>query len=142
MSITDYKVDAEPEQRMRNFEEINSLFDVSQDEVRDAADAAGVHTYIDGMTYYFFANCIREGRNLRSTMEDDEDIGTLYDDMHEYADGCVPHQSYVAMYIWVDTGYDTQSALEFGIGVDEIVRCAQTQLYQYAQDVIISVLEG
>tara|TARA_R100000988_G_C3951554_1_gene141362 strand:+ start:59 stop:487 length:429 start_codon:yes stop_codon:yes gene_type:complete len=142
MSITDYTVDAEPEQRMRNFEEINSLFDVNQDEVRDAADAAGVNTYLEGMTYYFFANCIREGRNLRSTIEDDEDIGALYDDLHEYADACVPHQSYIAMQIWVDTGYETQSAIEFDIGLEDIVRCAQVQLYQFAQDVIISVVEG
>ena len=140
--ISDFKIEQSRDKRLRQIEEINSLFDVEFEEVRNAADAAGMRMSLEGMTYYFFAECVSEGKEMKEEL--DENVKGLNYDMYEdelmqRVDRCIPLQSYVAMYIWVDCGYDTS-----GIGVmddNNIVRFAQLVLYEYAQQAIIHAFE-
>ena len=140
--ITDFKIEQSRDERLRQIEKINSLFDVEFEEVRNAADAAGMRMSLEGMTYYFFAECVSEGKELRSEVLDSEDFTGIYDKIAESADNCVPYQSYVAMYIWVDCGFEEDSSESPLAFFDNAVQFAQSVLYDYANKAIIRTLKG
>ena len=66
--ISDFKIEQSRDKRLRQIEEINSLFDVEFEEVRNAADAAGMRMSLEGMTYYFFAECVSEGKEMKEEL--------------------------------------------------------------------------
>ena len=144
--INDFRIEQSRDERLRQIEEINSLFDVEFEEVRNAADAAGMRMSLEGMTYYFFAKCVSEGKDLRNDIDAQPqaqpDIIEAYDQITERADSCVPFQSYVAMYIWVDCGYDmTNSDNPYSLTNENIVQIAQFVLYDYAFQAITHAFE-
>jgi len=137
----DFKQPLDRDEYIAKVKEIDALFKVSGDDIRKAEDAAGV-TWTELLyTRYFLAKCIDSARDLLEETDwgdTEPDIDALHDEIPEYADGCVPHQTYVLWMIWVDCGYDSDALEELGMDFNaaELYRVPQYQLYTYAERII------
>ena len=141
-SITDFMMKNSPETNKKQRDEINRIFGVSLDDVFNASNAADAGFYDDNMTYFFFAECVKQARDIIEDVKEDGMMDIL-EEVDLAADSVIPFQTFAVYSIWIDCGFETEYAEDLGyssVELDDIVKVAQAQLYGYARMAIQSVI--
>jgi len=141
-SITDFMMKNSPETNKKQRDEIDRIFGVSRDDVFNASNAADAGFYDDNMTYFFFAECVKQARDIIEDAKEDGMMDIL-EEVDLAADSVIPFQTFAIYSIWIDCGFETEYAEELGyssVELDDIVKVAQAQLYGYARMAIQSVI--
>ena len=141
-SITDFMMKNSPETNKKQRDEINRIFGVSSDDVFNASNAADAGFYDDNMTYFFFAECVKQARDIIEDAKEDGMMDIL-EEVDLAADSVIPFQTFAIYSIWIDCGFETEYAEDLGyssVELDDIVKVAQAQLYGYARMAIQSVI--
>jgi hypothetical protein len=142
VSITDFMMKNSPETNKKQRDEIDKIFGVSRDDVFMASSAADAGFYNDNMTYFFFAECVKQARDIIQDVEEDGMMDVL-EEVDLAAESVIPFQTFVIYSIWVDLGYEVEFAEDMGyssVELDDIYKVAQTQLYGYARIAIQAVI--
>ena len=119
--------------------EIYETFKVDADDIKRAASAARVGYPNEPIQYYFLADCVRTGRNLKEDYDLESEMGAeIMDAVREAADSAVPYQTYMVWRLWIEFGYETDAYSDFGLepSLGNLENVAQVQLMSYAESII------
>ena len=119
--------------------EIYETFKVDADDIERAASAARVGYPNEPIQYYFLADCVRTGRNLKEDYDLESEMGSeVMDAVREAADSAVPYQTYMVWRLWIEFGYETDAYSDFGLepSLGNLENVAQVQLMSYAESII------
>ena len=125
--------------RKEMIDEIYRIFNVDSDDISDAAKAARVSYPNEPIQYYFLADCVRTGRNLKEDYGLEDEMGAdVNDAVTQAADNTVPYQTYVVWRLWIEFDYETDAYSDFGLqpSLDNLENVAQVQLMAYAENII------
>ena len=118
---------------------IYDFFEVDSDDIQKACSSAGVMYPNEPIQYYFLAECIDTGRNLRRDYDLEDEMGfDVQDAINQAADGLVPYQTYYIWQLWIEFGYEVDAYQHFGLEprLDNLENVAQVQLMQYAEYIV------